>query len=253
MSHVVALRGPMGSYKSSFANSNQGKKHWFDLEMGAHRAWQFDASQSILWQLPKLDGDAVLASLMAGKRSKVVGRIAQYEAIATEFIRVIQDPQVTDIVFDTAKELWTICHQAFLEERQSEKAGKETLSPIEYATPNTRMANLIYLARNADKNLWLINHERPIYKDMIVDGKMEKVASDEMELDGWSKTLDLADWIFVTRFDRESKKATIICEKSEQDSSLVGEIVPGDPPTWTGWLAYTLAKAKANATTTSGS
>lgn len=224
MSVVIALRGPMGSAKSSFALTLPGKKFIFDLEYGAKRAvWRVPTDSYTVWQ-PPLNMEFLKASLEFHKGDRIRGRIELRKIIQARYLVFLQDPAYKVGVFDTAKELWTIFHSSFLEERQDEQLEKaiasapkgapsdvieahlewkQTLGTFEYAQPNSWMANMITLARQPffNKDLVLINHEKDIYTvrpDPTKRGELVSQPTGEKELDGWNKTLDLADWVLVT-------------------------------------------------------
>lgn len=248
---IWAIRGPVGSAKSTFANSFPGKKMWFDLERGAHRAWGFDGGDSTIWQPEtKLDVQNLRQNLLFSRGDRIMGRRKSWEDITSKYFEVIVGNEYSVIIFDTAKEAWTINHQSSLEEKQDQqeedakRQGKEVdrwrqnLQPIEYATPNSRMDSLITIARAAGKHLVLLNHERDIYGPRMTadgrvltnpDGSPQMEPTGEKELDGYRHTLDLADWVLATRQvlvggEVQRFEATIL--KSPVGADLVGKSLP---------------------------
>lgn len=254
MSTVIALRGPMGSAKSSFALTLPGKKFIFDLEYGAKRAtWRVPADSYTIWQ-PPVTKEALAASLEFRKGDRVKGKVEIRRAINAKYLEILQDPEYPNIIWDTARELWVIQHQSLLQEKQDDQlakalAGKPKsvpneiieehldwrtqLMPIEYAQPNGWMSNIINLAKQPvfNKNLVLINHERDKYA-LRPDGKggLTEQPTGEKELDGWNKTLDLADWVLITSSQfipavngaKASTQFKIRVEKSPVGADLVG-------------------------------
>ena len=214
---VYSLRGAIGSGKSTFGLTLPGKKFILDLEYGAHRAtWRFaPESYTIIKLPPNLD----LLTYTRGGR--VYGQLERWTEIAKEFVKAVQDPQYTTIVFDTLKVAWTADHMAYLQERQEaqiattvakmpklseEQAAsrtdlREQLMPIEYGTPNLRISQMFDITRSLGKDLVLINHERHKYVSTIIDGRITQVPSPDgaMETDGWSDTDKLSDWVFITK------------------------------------------------------
>jgi hypothetical protein len=226
----------MGTWKSSLALSwkapqrvkLQLKTKVFDLEMGVHRALTFFDRKNIeVWRATTIADDEKLKdALMFTRGDVLVGRKELWDGITSEYIKTLQRPEVMSIILDTAKELWTANHGGVLQELQeaARTAGtqiRKTLQPVEYSGPNGRMNNFFFLARNFEKDLILINHERDKYVTAVVNGERKEVPSGETELDGYKNTGDLADWAFRTE-KQEGGDPIAYIEKSPIGKDLVG-------------------------------
>lgn len=245
MSVVISIRGPKGSGKSSLAKRLQGNNGWLDLEFGSDRAYGYSnevEDNDIVWQ-PLQDGlDEVLFEVLTlEKGGQVTRRRDLWEAVVQQYGKFLRDPNIDNIIVDTAKELWYMNYMFHLQHTQEEavrtkKRPRQNLQPIEYATPNNRMNAFVYAARAFRKNLILIAHDRPVYTEKLIDGELKEVPSGEYELDGYKNTLDLVDWAFISRVDlscerRYIKSAPHACkgyhfyatiEKSPNKINLVG-------------------------------
>ncbi len=202
MSYIYAIQGPRGSGKSSFPLTFPGKVHIFDLEYGAHRAvWRVDKSKYTLFRL-KPD----INRMKMVKGDQIFGEAENWDIICDEYMKLLQSDEYSTIVFDTHFKLWRLDHRAELQRKQEAQLVKgtkvedirESLQPIEYGTPNQQMESMMELAQVFNKDLVLVNHEKPIYITTIVNGRSQSVASREMELEGWSKTENQADWQLKT-------------------------------------------------------
>lgn len=220
MSDLYAIRGPVYSRKSTIGLSIPGGKFIFDLERGVHRAkveWPDDLMET--WSPPV---DVSILNHYRGDR--LSGKREAWEELTAKYVEVLQRPDIKVIIFDPAKILWTADHQAILQIKQeaqlearmkkfnepevvaanwvesSDSGWRQTLLEIEYAIPNERMDKLIDLARGFDKDLVFINHERPVRGPTVVKGQVEMLPiPGKFELDGWRRTIQLADWVILTR------------------------------------------------------
>ncbi|KKK86951.1 hypothetical protein LCGC14_2758110 [marine sediment metagenome] len=221
MSDLYAIRGPVYSRKSTIGLSIPGGKFVFDLERGVHRAkieWPDDIMDT--W-VPPVD----VSVLNHYRGDRVTGRREAWEEMTAKYVEALQRTDIQVIIFDTAKKLWTACHQGILQIKQEAQVEtrmgkfKETkeqavqyledngewrvqLLEIEYVAPNERMDNLIDLARSFDKELVFVNHERPVRGPTVVKGVVEMLPiPGKFELDGWRRTIQLADWEILTRIE----------------------------------------------------
>lgn len=252
---VIAIRGPAGSQKSSLANSAPGKTFVFNLEQGFERAHNFDPDRTELWY-PEVPQSELLNSLMFSRGDRLYGRRERWEVLMGKYIEVLQREEIINIVFDTAKELWSVAHQAVLQGKQevAELGGKkprETLQPVEYSIPNEHMTNLFGYARTYGKRLFMINHERDVYGQQMVNGVIKELPTGEKELDGWKNTLDLADWVWVTEQQYDEAKrviqgsfARVRVTKSPIGVEFAGQYLPGNPPTWEQAMSWIEALQK---------
>jgi hypothetical protein len=245
MSQVIAVQGPLGTRKSSMLLSwrreeldSAGKWTFvFDLERGIHRAQPFFPNCNIeTWVPETLTDEGMKASLMFTRGDVLVGKMELWDEITTKYVEVLNDPKYAVVGFDTGKVLWEIDHQSYLQEIQlaglkdkPNSSPRKTLQPIEYSNPNGRFTSVIGLARATQTDLFLVNHERPKYISAIVNGEVKEIPSPtEVELDGFSKTGNFADWMFQTRGGGEDVSASIL--KSPIGSRFVG--LPFKPPTF---------------------
>jgi len=213
MSVIISIRGPKGSGKSSLAKRLRGKNGWLDLEFGSERAYSEDTiDNDEVWQPLENGLDEVLFEVLTlEKGGQVTRRRDLWEAVVHQYGKFLRDPNIDNIIVDTAKELWYMNYMFHLQHTQEEavrtkKRPRQNLQPIEYATPNNRMNAFVYAARAFHKNLILIAHDRPIYVEKLIDGELREVPSGEYELDGYKNTLDLVDWAFISRVDLRCQK-----------------------------------------------
>ena len=258
---VISLQGAMGTWKSSMALSwrmrelkEAGlKKVVLDLELGVHRAlrwfepefgyWDGDYPQGKwvsdwieIWQPPSLTPEVMKDTLMFTKGDIIVGKAELYDTITTKYVELLGRDDVGSIVLDTAKVFWESNHLGVLQDMQAgfvpssnNTRPRQSLQSIEYAKPNGRMNSFIGLASTMQKDLIMVNHERPIYIDAIVEGVLKSVPSPDgrMELDGYNKTMNLADWAFVTSLVPGSPDCIAKVLKSPIDTMMVG--MPANP------------------------
>jgi len=241
---VWAVYGPKGTGKSSFALTFPGKKYVFDLEFGAARAWGFEDADKTVW---KPNTQKIKTMLTYKKGQLLQGMCERWQRFTEIYAEILTTSDHPVIVLDTHKEAWdwdAKAHLQELQEAQLEQARskyakdmpdeeiaqkiniRKSLIQIEYGIPNTRMNNLIDLARIHDKTLVLVNHERDDYVTVIRDGQPQSVASGKKTLDGYSKTLDRADWVLKTSaIDPVDGKGVVLCavvEKSPVGLDLIG-------------------------------
>ena len=243
---VVSIQGPMGTQKSSMALSWRMKelkeaglkKVVLDLELGVHRALQWWAPEYgdciEVWHPPQLTPEVMKDTLMFTRGNTVVGKAELYDTITTFYVELLSRSDIGSIVLDTAKVFWESNHLGVLQEVQlaaiaAGKTPKQDLGTYEYRKPNGRMNSFIGLAGTMQKDLIMVNHERPVYIDAIVDGVLKSVPSPDgrMELDGYNKTMNLADWAFVTSWSPGSPDCTATILKSPVSITMNG--MPATP------------------------
>lgn len=226
---VITVRGPYDSAKSTLGLTIPGYKVIIDLEYGSHRAaWRFPKETYSIWTLPdelrtepSIDGieDSALDDIVFIPGQMLRGWREAFAAIARKYIDSLRNPDVDIVIFDTAKELWTMITKSHLQrmhEEQFQEAKKaappgvsdaeieqgvnfrKRLIQIEYGDPNSQMKKIIDLARQWRKTLVLINHERDEYVNTYENGREVSKSTGRKELDGWTKTMDLADWVLAT-------------------------------------------------------
>jgi hypothetical protein len=218
MGNIISIYGPVGSRKSTLALTYPGKKFVCDLEYGTHRAlWLFPPDSYTHW-MPQ--NSRFMAGIDFSKGDLMIGYQDRWKEVIDQFRLVYPDKSYSAVVFDTAKELWTLDHSMSLEEKQQNQINiaraeatkkntvfneatlqlRQSLIQIEYGPANSRIDNLFNACRASHLAVILINHERdarvPQYNQR--SGEMEMVPSGKKELDGWSKTDKISDWIIKT-------------------------------------------------------
>lgn len=242
---VISIQGLRGTWKSSLALSVPGEKFVFDLEYGLHRARGVEAlTPDRIMRMP-ID----LAGLTRFKGELVVGQSERWNELMKQYGSLLIGAGVVaqTIVFDTWKEAWTLNCQAFLQDKQQTQLAefrrkfpmnqeddaalsrtiqgfRQSLMPVEYSLPGSRMDAIITLAKQFNKTLVLISHQR----DKYVGDK----PTGELELDGYKKTEDLADWCFTTftKLVDQRRMPHVRIEKNPLDDKFQGLEIPN--PTW---------------------
>lgn len=206
---IISIYGPVNTGKSTFPFTCPGPLWIADLERGVKRAaWRIaeiakQLGREIEYETwtTEINADDMLALLTYTRGGAIHGRIEQWSEVTQAFVKAVQSNRFKTMSIDTAKMLWDIDNQSILELRQKDKPDKQTLDPMEYAAPNLRMENIIQICNKMDINLILINHQRDVYHDVVRNGQMRSEPSGRKELDGWSKTTQLSDWVFFTDCD----------------------------------------------------
>lgn len=219
---IISIRGERSTGKSTFAATWPGRKWWLDYERGAKRA--LDAKDKdgkprfpewektvALWN-PADDPAGIalmLKQLTYTVRGAIHGQSEMWDILIKKFDNVIPSDLYECMVLDTARLVWRTNHHGHLQFIQEGAPSRQTLASIEYATPNARMEGLFIACQAMNKDLILINHERPIYIMTMVDGKNQSIPdpSGKTELDGFNKTLNYADWGFVSTYTDHSDPA----------------------------------------------
>jgi hypothetical protein len=138
---------------------------------------------------------------------KVIGMKELWQKIIVDFVEAVQREDVKTIVVDSATQLWSICHSAYLQELQEkqllqgEKEAniRSSLLSIEYGEPNSRMQALVFTARSYGKNLVLNHYPRDVYATRLTEKGVESYTTGEKDMDGFKKTKALADIAILTR------------------------------------------------------
>jgi len=253
-----AIWGKEGSGKSTMALTFPKPISHFDIDVGGYdRAiWRIDEAdiKSTSYAIP-IQKEKLMGASKEGAGTtirfprQVVGQKELWQRIVTDYIRDCQNPKIKTIIIDSATQLWFICHQGKLQEKQEIQLSKgmkveddrfrEKLQPVEY--PNDRMRDLIYAAKGYDKNLVVTHYPRNIYKERFgSNGKVVTFKSDDIEPDGFKDTSKLVDVVFwtYTEIDSSTKKVlgrakiTIKCGIPGLGMTAVGLELPS--PTYEG-------------------
>lgn len=139
---------------------------------------------------------------------KVVGIKELWQQIVIDFVAACQNKDIQTIIIDSGTQLWSICHNSLLQEKQEEqlaKGAKEvdlrtSLLSIEYGPANDRMKSMIFTARSFSKNLALNHYPKDIYAPRLVGDRVEEVKTGEIDIDGFKQTKALVDIAVFTTF-----------------------------------------------------
>lgn len=248
---VIAIYGPTGSFKSTFVLTMPGRKFVFDLENGMNRVtWRFpDNSKYEIWNSMPTDTTSLIQQFTLNRTNKInplqAGKREKYEAIVTQYVNVCARPDIDVVAIDTAKVLWDVTSEGYLQELQEAIEArnryiaeynqthnkdkldlieqKQQLGQIEYRTPGDRMRLFMLTAKSYRKHLVLVNHERPVRKPALVNGKIESViVPGQYEIDGFNQTERLSDWVLESKIDDNRVDRYIVIRKSPIGPELLG-------------------------------
>lgn len=197
--YILGIEGDDKSGKTSLLLTAPRPLHHMDLDVGGfrrarHRFQNPDGSiQSGITSTPYyLPRQAVVDQLRQGSRQtsgkapsvlKPTSILRGYKELwyqmLTDYADKLEDPNIQTIGFDSWVQVWELCRFAYLQEIQERGAtsGKirESLLQIEYGEPNARMRQLLYAAREMDKNLVLTHYMTEERQDRLVDGSVVSV------------------------------------------------------------------------------
>jgi hypothetical protein len=136
-----------------------------------------------------------------------------WEQIIVDYVHVVQQPAVRTIMPDSATQIWTVCHQSLLQDKQeiqlangirtNEDKFREKLLPIEY--PNEKMRSFIYTARSCGKDLVMTHYPKDVYATRTTATGTESYTTGEKTPDGFKDTVKLIDiglWAY-TELDKQ--------------------------------------------------
>ena len=246
MKFITAIWGEEKSHKTSTALTWPKPIVHFDIDVGGYSraAWRLETtgivSKPYIIQvgIEELIGvDKSSATIRFPKR--VVGYRECWEQLVTDYIEACRNPEVKTIVFDSATQLWQICHKNELQIKQEIQLSKnprmadselrERLQPIEF--PNDRMRSLIYTARSYGKYLVLTHYPRDIYVERSTENGTKEVKSGEQEIDGFKETERLVDVVIRN----EWKSVTVSGKRTKELVSTITRCgLPGLGTTATG-------------------
>ena len=148
---------------------------------------------------------------------QVTGIKELWQEIVTDIVTVGRVSAVKTIMLDSATQLWFICHQSLLQEKQEiqisqgikpeHKDFREKLQPVEF--PNNRMRDLIYTVRSLGKNLVMTHYPKDIYATKLVGERLESYATGEVEPDGFKHTVTLDDIVLWCYTEIDKRKETV--------------------------------------------
>lgn len=223
---IIALWGPEKSWKSTFALSFPKPLHHFDLDVGGfdRAAWRIDTngitskSYPLPIQIEKMMGAKGDGITIRFPR-KMIGYREVWQQIVIDFVEVCKNSEVKTIVMDSATQLWSICHQSLLQEKQEIQLSKnskladhelrERLQPVEF--PNDRMRSIIYTARSSGKHLVLTHYPADIYAEKVTATGIESYKTGDIRPDGFKDTQKLVDaviWVELNKNNQVEAKFT---------------------------------------------
>jgi len=241
---IAAIWGPEKSWKSTMALTFPKPMYHFDLDIGGfgRAAWRLkpeelaqveSKSYPTPIQLEKLIGQVKDGPSIRFPK-KLFGIKEVWQRIVVDFVAACNNPKFLSIAFDSATQLWFICHRGFLQEVQERQVYRylhnkdgnlipgreeknfpgnefrEKLQSIEYGDPNDRMRSLIYAARSFGKHLILTHYPRDVYGQRLTDRGIEEYKTGEIEPDGFKDTQKLVDiviWVDVAKTGDDAGKA----------------------------------------------
>lgn len=227
MSYVVAIWGEEKSTKTTLALTFPKPIYHFDLDVGGYEraAWRLDVKEVTTKSYPTpLQIEKLMGATHDGVSikipKKVVGMRELWQKIMSDYVEVVQKTDVATIIMDSATQLWSICHTAYLQELQEkqilqgtpDKDLRERLIPIEYGTPNDRMKSVIFTARSFNKNLILTHYPKDIYASKLTDKGVVEYKTGEVDVDGFKQTKALADLVILTIAKNTNDGLQIVAE-----------------------------------------
>ncbi len=235
MSPVVAIEGEVGTGKTSLALTFPKPIVHMDTDVGgfSRASWRFAEelkSGAIKSQPYHVPQQAIIdkLKLTTSKASKIIGVKDLWYRMLEDYLNALVDPKIKTIIWDSWTRVWTLCTNAFLEEKQEKDANRVRLMEIEYTEPNLRMVSLVDAARDAGKSLVLVCHLTDERKDVPTTEGIKSITTGKRIADQWRRTSQLVDMIIRTELNSTKPKATITQSKLVLD--LTG--MTYDEPRW---------------------
>lgn len=231
---ITTIFGDPATTKSSLAITWPRPIAFYNLEGGAHRAWQYQEGiddgtiTERLFTLPHRS--------MTERYEKLSGYIEAWRALTATM--EIDLAKFATIVWDTGTVVWAIDRDAYLQQIQIEKPARKQLQQMEYAEPNRRITELFNLARAFQTNLIITHHETDEYtqiKDPLGQTIMDEnnspvsVTTGKRVPEGFKHTVGLSDWVLRTAIKNDVPSVRV--EKSGYGLHLRGRNI--EWPTYT--------------------
>lgn len=263
---VVAIWGQEKTCKTTMALTFPKPMYHFDLDVGGYNRakGRFEGQDIVSEPYPtplQLDRMMGKTSVSTKASRRIVGIKEVWQKFLIKYAEILQDKKLCTIVIDSGTQLWTICHQGFLQERQEgqkpDAPPRQTLKPIEYGEPNARMKSIIFAARSYKKNLVLTHYPRDVYAQKVTDKGIEDYKTGDVEIDGFKQTSALADVIVSTYLasvsvPNQKEKVVVPAAKVTLSGIALGMAGRGIEPTYSelinlyGECKKEVAKALAN-------
>ena len=171
---------------------------------------------------------------------KLFGEVERYQRFMGIFNTGCMDGSIKTIVMDTWFQTYELVRQAYLQTLQEaqlddngvlkkgEQKLRESLKPVEYTQPYSKLRSLMFYARAMKKHLVLVTYGADEYKPQLRDdGKIEGVKTGKKILAGWHETekhADIALWCNVT----DGKPGATITLAGLAPLSMVGTELPSN-------------------------
>lgn len=190
MSYVYLFIGGAGTGKTTTALSGEGKTAYFEFDPGSYdRAMKgspVDESNILLsrhWAplTSLLSLGKVSAAGLGMQMKHLEGWTEGYMEFVDTYLKNLQNPEVSQTVFDTETAEWLMIRNGW--SQQIQNAGSKTeadrMSPLVYTEANSRYEQIVTASKMFGKDLILIGHMKEEYKNdkgtgvMIHDGHKE--------------------------------------------------------------------------------
>jgi len=214
---LIDMELDIGGFRRSCRNlPNLPIKDWYD-------SGQIKLEQYVIpFQMTEEDIKAVRPTKL------VIGMKELFYSFAGQFIKHINDPNVSSIMVDTGTLLYDITCQGYLQELQEKQLplkpdgkgsdGKNLrlqLLPIEYREPYIRMRGFAYQAKAHNKHLIVTHHASDEYGLIKIKGELTEGKTGKRVMHGWNQWGDSADIVGNTYWDKSEKKPFFKVELAE--------------------------------------
>jgi len=214
---IAIIGGEEKKGKTTFAMSFPKPMLYLEFDVGGfdrakHRFNPEELAQIQLEQFPsplKVD----FKSRSNIESLKLFGEIERYQRFMGIFNTGCMDEGVKTIVLDTWFQTYELVRQAYLQTLQEaqlddkgnlkkeERKLRESLLPIEFTQPYSKLRSLMFYARATKKHLVLVTYDADEYKPQLSDdGKIRDVRTGKKIFAGWKETekhSDIAIWCSV--------------------------------------------------------
>jgi hypothetical protein len=193
---ILGIEGDDKSGKTSLALTAPRPLWHVEMDVGGFRraAHRFTGVPDIKSDPYPIPRQAVLSSLRQGHNGTgkapsvlrptqiLTGYKELWYRLLSNYADKLEDPTTQTIVFDSFPQVWELCRFGYLQEMQERAharggAYRESITQIEYAEPNARMRQLLYAAREMQKNLILIHYMTELREDRLVNGEVKNIVT----------------------------------------------------------------------------
>ena len=250
MSRVLVIVGDNKTGKSTIALTAPGKIGWQEFDIGGYNraARRFKDLESkvefhqYMTPMAEMKAKLGLVTKKHGLDNMVVGVRELYVKATEDFLNMVDDKDISTIVWDSMPKFWKMIAGSVLQEKQElqlaewlkrftldqikeklligELKLREQLLQIEYGDPNERVRNFINASKDRDKNFILIVTLDDERKPQIVSGKLEQVPTGGRVPAGWrwDHLKQEVDLVITTRIEMEK---VVREENGKKNTSIV--------------------------------